>query len=78
MKRIVTYDVKEGNDYKKFYDYVDTIKGIKITESTYELNTSLSQEEFETKIKALFSKGDNVYYISVNAENKIFYKKIVI
>ena len=78
MKRIITYDVKEGNDYKKFYDYVDSVKGIKITESTYELNTLLTKKSFENKIKTLFSKGDNVYYISVNSENRIFYKKIIV
>ena len=78
MKRIVTYDVKEGNDYKKFYDYVNSVKGVKITESTYELDTLLKEEDFKNKIKGLFNKGDNVYYISVSSENKIFYKKIVI
>lgn len=78
MKRILTYDVKEGNDYKKLYDYIETIKGKKLTESTYELDTLLSQKDFESKIKSLFSKNDNVYYISVSDKNNLFYKKIVI
>ena len=78
MKRILTYDVKEGNDYKKLYDYIETIKGKKLTESTYELDTPLSQKDFESKIKSLFSKNDNVYYISVSDKNNLFYKKIVI
>ena len=78
MKRILTYDVKDGNDYKKLYDYIETIKGKKLTESTYELDTSLSQKDFESKIKSLFSKNDNVYYISVSDKNNLFYKKIVI
>lgn len=78
MKRILTYDVKEGNDYKKLYDYIEAIKGKKLTESTYELDTSLSQKDFESKIKSLFSKNDNVYYISVSDENILFYRKIVI
>lgn len=34
MKRIVTYDVKQGNDCTEWYDYVKRIGGIKITEST--------------------------------------------
>lgn len=78
MKRILTYDVKDGNDYKKLYDYIETIKGKKLTESTYELDTSLSQKDFEIKIKSLFSKNDNVYYISVSDKNNLFYRKIVI
>lgn len=78
MKRILTYDVKDGNDYKKLYDYIETIKGKKLTESTYELDTPLSQKDFESKIKSLFSKNDNVYYISVFEKNNLFYKKIVI
>lgn len=78
MRRILTYDVKDGNDYKKLYDYIETIKGKKLTESTYELDTPLSQNDFESKIKSLFSKNDNVYYISVFDKNNLFYKKIVI
>ena len=78
MRRILTYDVKDGNDYKKLYDYIETIKGKKLTESTYELDTRLSQKDFESKIKSLFSKNDNVYYISVSDKNNLFYKKIVI
>ena len=78
MRRILTYDVKDGNDYKKLYDYIETIKGKKLTESTYELDTPLSQKDFESKIKSLFSKNDNVYYISVSDKNNLFYKRIVI
>lgn len=76
MRRILTYDVKDGNDYKKLYDYIETIKGKKLTESTYELDTPLSQKDFESKIKSLFSKNDNVYYISVSDKNNLFYRKI--
>lgn len=78
MRRILTYDVKDGNDYKKLYDYIETIKGKKLTESTYELDTSLSLKDFESKIKSLFSKNDNVYYISVSDKKILFYRKIVI
>mgnify|MGYP000487352907 FL=1 len=78
MKRILTYDVKDGNDYKKLYDYIESIKGKKLTESTYELDTSLSQKDFESKITSLFSKNDNVYYISVSDKTNLFYRKIVI
>lgn len=76
--RIVTYDVKQGNDYSAWYDYVERIDGRKITESTYALNTSLSQEGFENRLRSLFNKGDNVAYISVNKDNDLYWKKIII
>ena len=76
--RIVTYDVKQGNDYSTWYDYVERIDGRKITESTYALNTSLSQEGFENRLRSLFNKGDNVAYISVNKDNDLYWKKIII
>ena len=76
--RIVTYDVKQGNDYSAWYDYVERVDGRKITESTYALNTSLSQEGFENRLRSLFNKGDNVAYISVNKDNDLYWKKITI
>ena len=65
-KRIVTYDVKEGNDYSKFYDLVDNTNAKMITESTYEFNTEWNQETFE----------NNVHFISVSDKNLLFTKKI--
>ncbi len=76
MKRIVTYDVKKGNDYQAFYDYVEECNGEAITESTYLLNSDLKQNGFEDKLRQVFNKGDNVAYISVNDKNVLFYKKI--
>ena len=29
MKRIVTYDVKQGNDYSAWYDYVEKIERLR-------------------------------------------------
>lgn len=78
MKRIVTYDVKAGNDYDEFYELVEETKARMLTESTYEFDTQWDQETFETKIANVFSKGDNVHYISVNKEDKLFTKKIKI
>ena len=49
-----------------------------IAESTYELNTSLLQEGFENRLRSLFNKGDNVDYISVNKDNDLYWKKIII
>lgn len=78
MKRIVTHDVKQGNDCTEWYDYVKRIGGIKITESTYELNTSLSQEGFENRLRSLFNKGDNVAYISVDKNKGLFWEQVTI
>lgn len=78
MKRIVTYDVKTGNDYDEFYELVEETNARKLTESTYEFDTQWDQKTFETKIASVFSKGDNVHYISVNKENKLFTQKIKI
>ena len=45
---------------------------------TYELNTSLLEEGFENRLRSLFNKGDNVAYISVNKDNDLYWKKIII
>ncbi len=77
-KRIVTYDVKLGNDYSKFYELVEEKNAKMITESTYEFITEWDQETFESQISAVFTKGDNVHYISINKENELFEKKLII
>ena len=77
-KRIVTYDVKLGNDYSKFYELVEEKNAKMITESTYEFITEWDQETFESQISAVFTKGDNVHYISTNKENELFEKKLII
>lgn len=77
-KRIVTYDIKSGNDYDEFYELVEKVKAKMITESTYEFNTEWNQGTFESKISSVFTKGDNVHYISVNDKNELFEKKIII
>ena len=76
MKRIVTYDVKKGNDYQRFYDFVDECKGVQITESTYELDTKLNQVDFEKRLRYAFSKDDNVAYISCNNKEGLFFLKL--
>lgn len=75
-KRIVTYDVKTGNNYDAFYELVDETNAKMITESTYEFNTTWDQDTFEQKIASVFTKGDNVHYISVSNKNELFTKKI--
>lgn len=44
MKRVVTYDVKEGNDYDRFYKFVEETSAEQITKSTYLFDTNLSQK----------------------------------
>lgn len=78
MKRIITYDVKKENSYQKLYEYLEMVCAKKLTESTYEIEISLSQKEFEEKMKSLFNKQDNVCYISITKEDKLFWKKIEI
>ena len=36
------------------------------------------KKTFESKIANVFSKGDNVHYVSVSDKNKLFTKKIII
>ena len=76
MKRIVTYDVKQGNDYQKFYDFVKQYKGVQITESTYELDTPLSQADFEKRLRYVFEKDDSVAYISCNNKEGLFFIQV--
>ena len=76
MKRVITYDIKEGNSYDDFYDFIDRFHGVKITKSTYIVETNLKQAEFEEKLKNIFSKGDNVAYISVDKDSQLFYTRI--
>lgn len=75
MIRYVTYDIKEGNSYEALYNYFEERKAKKVTESTYQVDSSLKWEDFCAKIKGLTSTGDNVSVISCNA-NGIFHKKV--
>lgn len=76
MKRVVTYDVKDGNDYSRFYAFAEEANAERITESTYLFDTKLAQADFEKKLRWAFNKGDNVDYISVNNESGLFFIKI--
>ena len=78
MRRVVTYDVKQGNDYDRFYNFTKETKAEKITESTYLFDTTLSQQDFEKKLRWIFNKGDNVAYISENDKVGLFYIKLKI
>ena len=76
MKRVVTYDVKEGNDYSRFYEFVHESSAEKITESTYLFDTKLNQEDFAKRLKYVFNKGDTVAYITCNNKEGLFYIRI--
>lgn len=76
MKRVVTYDVKEGNDYDGFYKFVEETSAEQITKSTYLFDTNLSQEDFEKRLRYVFNKGDRVAYISCNNKEGLFYIRI--
>ena len=75
MNRIVTYDIKQNNHYQKWYAFVEKVKGIKITESTYMICSELNQTEFEKLLRSLFQINDNVAYITCNAKEGLFYIK---
>ena len=76
MKRVVTYDVKEGNDYDRFYKFVEETSAEQITKSTYLFDTNLSQEDFEKRLRYAFNKGDRVAYISCNNKEGLFYIRV--
>ena len=78
MKRIITYDLKQGNtsDYQELYNVFKVLNGTQLTESSYVINTSLSQEKIKKMIKDVIYSDDIVYYISVNQNGELFYSKI--
>lgn len=76
MIRVVTYDVKDGNSYDEFYELVEKYDATQLTESTYLFDTTLNQTDFVDALKKAFNKGDNVHYISVDKNNKLFENKV--
>ena len=46
MKRVVTYDVKNGNNYDDFYALVEDCGATMLTESTYLFDTNWNQNTF--------------------------------
>ena len=78
MKRIITYDLKQGNtsDYQELCNVFKVLNGTQLTESSYVINTSLSQEKIKKMIKDVIYSDDIVYYISVNQNGELFYSKI--
>lgn len=79
MKRIIAYDLVDstGSDYQDLYDVLDELNRTRINESTYWIDTELSQTDIINKIAAVIDKNDKVFFISVSSENKLFAKRIV-
>lgn len=73
MKRIISYDVKEGNKYDDLYKALDELNGKQLTKSTYMIDTSLSQQEIIQKIHSTIKADDNVVYISVDGNDKTLF-----
>lgn len=74
MKRYVTYDIKEGNSYENLYNYFTEIKAVRITESTYETDLSLTLDEFCQKLRSVTSTGDTVVVITRNTEYELMHR----
>jgi hypothetical protein len=73
MERIITYDVKEGHDYKPLYDVLEKLNGKMLTESTYLISTELSQSDIIQMIKEATYSDDNIYYISVGSKDHLLF-----
>lgn len=78
MRRVVTYDVTEGNeqDYYDFWDYAERRGAKRLTESTYLFANIRSDLVFHQEIHSLFSKGDTVFIIGVNGEGDLFCRQV--
>ena len=76
MKRIITYDIKEGNDYKPLYALLEELNGEMLTESTYLIDTVLSMDEIVAKIQGVTYSNDNIYFVSVDTEHALLINKI--
>lgn len=57
MKRIITYDIKNQNDYTKLYNFIDQYHGKKITESTYLIDSQLTQSQFKAELKKVIASN---------------------
>lgn len=80
MERIISYDLAyaDTDDYQEFYEVLKLLNGKKLTESTYVINTTLTQNKIIEKIKAAMNSADTIYYISVDSKtHELFYQRIV-
>jgi len=63
--RFITYDLNNGSteDYQDLYDLIDKYKGVKITESTYKIETSDKWAVFKKNFLDVTKKGDVIFAI---------------
>lgn len=79
MERIITYDLKHkgSSNYSDLYQVFDKLNGKQLTESSYVIDSTKTQKEIMSLIKAAIYPDDKVYYVSVDSTtHKIFYVKI--
>lgn len=60
--RILIYDLKyaDTDDYNALYNYLQEVDAKQLSESSYEVNTSDSWENFRDKMLSVTKNGDNV------------------
>lgn len=78
-ERIIIYDLKdaESSDYDHIIDVLKDFNCVALNKSCYVIRTEKSQFDIEQTIKKNIKKDDKVYFISVDSNNKLFYKKII-
>lgn len=78
MKRVVTYDVAEGNEqsYYRFFEYAQENNAKQLTESTYLFANIRSDLLFYQEIRSLFSESDTVFIIGVNGEGELSCRQV--
>lgn len=60
--RVLTYDLKyaKTESYQDLYDYLNSVKATKLTESSYLIETKQEWDDFKKKILSITKIGDNV------------------
>ena len=60
--RVLMYDLKyaKTEDYQDLYNYLDSEKATKLTESSYLIETELKWDDFKKKKLLVTKTGDNV------------------
>ena len=79
MKRIIHYDLNSKLKEPSYEDVKKVLEELNyslITESVYWINTALTQEQIFKKLGDVIHKTDEVYFISVDGNNKLFCTKI--
>ena len=75
-RRYVSYDIREGNDYKKLYAFIKKHHGGKITESLYLFESELDLDTFVALLRAAVD-GDDTVYVIYRTGTSIGHRKVV-